>query len=175
MAFYHFNSQALRSSQQHTYNDKLKGDGSNLASVLMKLIGKHSIKALRQKDEASAFNRSIHYLAKIVPGIESVHVSSEGAINRLVFRQPLNKESEDYDDREFYASSMSEGTLRAFAILVALFQEKDSSSSELSLIGIEEPETSIHPVDMALARKRSDFFDKCYRDIQRPLEELINS
>ena len=40
---------------------------------------------------------------------------------------------------------MSDGTLRTFGILVALFQTGDIGKSPISLVGIEEPETALHP------------------------------
>jgi predicted ATPase len=40
----------------------------------------------------------------------------------------------------FDAANMSDGTLRVLGLLLALYQ-----SAELSLIGIEEPESTVHP------------------------------
>jgi len=40
---------------------------------------------------------------------------------------------------------MSDGTLRALGVLVALFQGRMGSESPVSLVGIEEPETGLHP------------------------------
>jgi predicted ATPase len=44
---------------------------------------------------------------------------------------------------EFPSQSVSDGTLRALAVLVALFQS--SERNPLSLIGLEEPEAGLHP------------------------------
>jgi predicted ATPase len=40
---------------------------------------------------------------------------------------------------------MSDGTLRALGILVALFQSRGSTSLGVPLVGIEEPEVALHP------------------------------
>jgi predicted ATPase len=40
---------------------------------------------------------------------------------------------------------MSDGTLRTFGILVALFQGNSESRSSVPLVAIEEPETALHP------------------------------
>lgn len=44
-----------------------------------------------------------------------------------------------------YPDSMSDGTLRAFALLIAMFQDDSLDAPKLSLICIEEPETGLHP------------------------------
>jgi predicted ATPase len=41
-------------------------------------------------------------------------------------------------------SDVSEGTLRAIGILLALFQTSSGSNS-ISLVGLEEPENNLHP------------------------------
>ena len=40
---------------------------------------------------------------------------------------------------------MSDGTLRALGVLVALFQSGGSEAPGVSLVGIEEPEVALHP------------------------------
>ena len=43
-------------------------------------------------------------------------------------------------------ANISDGTLRAFGVLLALFQAKDRPPHDpISLVGIEEPEASVHP------------------------------
>jgi predicted ATPase len=44
---------------------------------------------------------------------------------------------------DFSTQNISDGTLRALAVLVALFQKSDRYS--LSLVGLEEPEAGLHP------------------------------
>jgi predicted ATPase len=43
------------------------------------------------------------------------------------------------------ASNMSDGTLRALGVLVALFQSAGSAERRVPLVGIEEPEAALHP------------------------------
>ena len=46
----------------------------------------------------------------------------------------------------FDTRNISDGALRAFGVLLALFQAKDRPPHDLiSLVGIEEPEASVHP------------------------------
>ena len=45
----------------------------------------------------------------------------------------------------FPASNMSDGTLRAFGVLLALFQGAGNGDSKRRLVGIEEPEAALHP------------------------------
>jgi predicted ATPase len=45
---------------------------------------------------------------------------------------------------------MSDGTLRALGVLVALFQSGTQSGSAPLVIGIEEPETALHPAAAAV-------------------------
>jgi predicted ATPase len=40
---------------------------------------------------------------------------------------------------------MSDGTLRAVGILVALFQSSNGQKARVPLVGIEEPEVALHP------------------------------
>jgi predicted ATPase len=47
---------------------------------------------------------------------------------------------------------MSDGTLRALGILVALFQPGKANGARVPLIGIEEPETALHPAAAGVLR-----------------------
>ena len=67
-----------------------------------------------------------------------------GGYETLRFRVAHNGQGEPL---EFSASSMSDGTLRAFAALVAVFQQAPPHGSP-SLVAIEEPETALHPAAM---------------------------
>lgn len=42
-------------------------------------------------------------------------------------------------------ATCSDGTLRAFGVLLALFQVTGDSASQRRLVGIEEPEVALHP------------------------------
>ena len=47
---------------------------------------------------------------------------------------------------------MSDGTLRALGVLVALFQPASSDGRAIRLVGIEEPLTALHPGAAAVLR-----------------------
>jgi predicted ATPase len=51
---------------------------------------------------------------------------------------------------QFPAINMSDGTLRALAVLTSLFQFGEPERATARLIGIEEPETALHPAAAGL-------------------------
>lgn len=65
----------------------------------------------------------------------------------LEFRQDMAGAKHPW---RFNANSMSDGTLRALGILVALFQGGEGARP--SLVGIEEPEVALHPAAAAVVR-----------------------
>ncbi|WP_420127825.1 AAA family ATPase [Longimicrobium sp.] len=130
MGFYNLNPDIIRDLQTPGFRGRLARDGSNLVSVLQQL-------------EAAAphlKSRIEEYLSQVVPGIHAVDPVPVGPRETLVFAQRLAD-----GDRPFLASSMSDGTLRALAILVALFQSGAEHEPAPSLVGLEEPETALHP------------------------------
>jgi predicted ATPase len=71
-----------------------------------------------------------------------------GPLETLEFRQEV---AGDQAPWRFPAQNMSDGTLRALGVLTALFQgNKDHAPT---LIGIEEPETALHPAASAALRE----------------------
>jgi predicted ATPase len=81
------------------------------------------------------------YLAQVVPGISFVTRLSIGPRETLEFGQRLGHA----EGMPFLAHSMSDGTLRTLGILASLFQQGVDSESGPLLVGIEEPETALHP------------------------------
>ena len=57
----------------------------------------------------------------------------------------VDKDVDPASVSKFYASGMSDGTLRAFGVLLALVQVSNDSRFA-TLVGIEEPESGLHPV-----------------------------
>jgi predicted ATPase len=57
----------------------------------------------------------------------------------MEFRQNVKGQKDPW---RFLASSMSDGTLRAFGVLLATLQSADKGPL---LLGLEEPETAVHP------------------------------
>jgi len=67
-------------------------------------------------------------------------VKSLGPKQTLEFRQKVV----GADPWRFLAANMSDGTLRAFGVLVSLFQSSNGET-RIPLVGIEEPEAALHP------------------------------
>ena len=129
MGFYNLNPDKIRDLQTPDPGDMLVQDGSNLTSVCRQL--------------SSDVKKNIEeYLAVIVPGVHKVHARKFGPKEALQFKQHV---AEDIEPLIFYGSNMSDGTLRALGILVALFQGNQKTEERVTLVGIEEPEIALHP------------------------------
>ena len=131
MGFYNLNPDAIRDPQAPDPGDLLKRDGGNAASVLARL-GARSPEIKKRIED---------YLGKVVTGITSVDRRSAGSWETIEFRQEV---SGARDPWRFFASNMSDGALRAFGVLVALFQDAGAGAVP-RLVGIEEPEVALHP------------------------------
>ena len=129
MGFYSLNLDKIRDLQAPDPGDLLTRDGSNLASVFKQLSP--SMKEHVQE-----------YLATVVPSVDRIEARKFGPKEALVFGRMLQKQSNPW---RFLANNMSDGTLRALGILVALFQEHHDPKKRVLLVGIEEPESALHP------------------------------
>ena len=129
MAFYSFSPDVMRLAQPPDPGDLLQPEGKNLASV---------ISSLEKRNDAS-YIRIQKYLKDITPGVEGVGRIAMGNLETLQFRQRVAGQRAPW---RFPAINMSDGTLRALAVLTALLQGDGTSPS---LIGIEEPEIALHP------------------------------
>ena len=137
MAFYNLNPEKIRDYQTPQRGELLTRDGDNITSVLESI--KYRSPDVKQRIE--------EYLAVIVPGMAGVDIEDYKSKEAVVFFQHRH----DIEGQtEYSAASMSDGTLRALGILVALFQTADSNDSGVSLVGIEEPETALHPAAVAV-------------------------
>lgn len=136
MGFYSLNPDRIRDLQSPDAGLLLARDGSNLTSVLAQL--KHNPNRKERIEE---------YLSKVVPGVRGVEVKVVGPKETLEFRQQV---AGSKDPWRFLAANMSDGTVRALGILVALFQAGNGASSRVPLIGIEEPEIALHPAAAGL-------------------------
>lgn len=132
MGFYNLNPDVIRGLQSPDPGLLLTRDGGNIASVLSTLGNRDP--RLRSRIE--------EYLSKIVPGVSGVESISIGPKETLQFRQDVSGAKHPW---RFLAANMSDGTLRALGILVALFQNGTSSGFGVPFVGIEEPETALHP------------------------------
>ena len=132
MAFYSPNPDRIKDLQLPDAGEQLARDGSNLASVLDRM----------GKRQPEAWSKVEEYLSKIVPGVRGVEVSHVGPRETLEFRQEVPDSENPW---RFLAGSMSDGTLRALAALVALFQ-----SGSVPLAALEEPAATLHPAAAAV-------------------------
>jgi predicted ATPase len=116
------NPAAVADLQDPSSTRTFEPDGSNTASVY---------------DELSAADRRrlVDELAAVVPGVQRIDVRRFADKMTLAFRQDAGGGR----TREFLARYMSDGTLRAFGILLALQQPKRPG-----LLVVEEPEVAIH-------------------------------
>jgi predicted ATPase len=148
MGFYNLNPDHLRALQKPDQGDLLARDGGNIASVIDQME--------KRKDPAKA--RIQEYLEKVVPGVQGVAHKDVGGMETLEFRQVVPGAKAPW---RFPAASMSDGTLRALGILVALLQSRNGDRSDVSLVAIEEPEVALHPaaagvvLDALLEARRS--------------------
>ena len=106
MGFYSLNLEKIKDLQAPDPGDLLTRDGSNLASVFKQL-------------SPSVKGRIKEYLAAIVPSVDKIEARKYGPKEALVFTQNVTRSE---DPQQFLANNMSDGTLRALGILVALFQ-----------------------------------------------------
>ncbi|MFL6197547.1 MAG: AAA family ATPase [Thermoanaerobaculia bacterium] len=132
MGFYNLNPDEIRDLQPPDTGELLARDGSNLASVLGQLQARSP--GMKQRVE--------EYLGKVVPGVQGVAAVAIGSKETLEFRQQSEGSKKPW---RFLAANMSDGTLRALGILVALFQSANGHRPRVPLVGIEEPEVALHP------------------------------
>lgn len=129
MGFYNVDPHVIRRPQSPNGIGLLRGDGSNLANVVARL----------RKEQPEVMRRVKSYLEAIVPGILEVETIVIPPYETLQFAQKIGPAPST-----FYAGGMSDGTLRVLATLVAVAQSS-LTRSPVSLVGIEEPETALHP------------------------------
>lgn len=128
---YNLNPQEISAMQRPDPGELLRRDGGNASSVLQNLDS-----ATRARIDA--------YLARIVPGVQSVIPKTLGKQETIEFRQVVRGQQHPW---HFLAGSMSDGTLRALGVLLAIHQlgAGGEAARPPSLIGLEEPETALHP------------------------------
>lgn len=115
------NPARVRELQDPTPGYDFEPDGSNCASVFEGLT-------------ADRRAQLVDELAAIVPGLVNIEVRRFSNKMTLNFHQQAGEST-----RTFLANQMSDGTLRAFAILLALYQ-----TDPPDVLVVEEPEVAIH-------------------------------
>ena len=132
MEFYNLKPDRIRDLQSRDRSDFLKRDGSNIASVLANL----------ESRSPEAATRVGQYLSKVVPGTVGVASKTVGPKLTLEFCQQVRGDPHPW---RFLANNASGGTLRVVGVLVALHQDIGMESGNARLVGIEEPEGTLHP------------------------------
>ena len=128
---YNFNPGAIGGMQSPDPGDILRRDGGNAASVWQRLP--EEIRDLIVSD-----------IGRIAPGIAGIDYRALGSRETVEFRQAVHGQDHPW---RFQADSMSDGTLRAFGVLLALYQGSVASEHlrRPLTVGMEEPETALHP------------------------------
>jgi predicted ATPase len=128
---YNLNPREIAAMQKPDAGDILRRDGSNAASVL-------------QQFSPEARKLVSSNLSRIVPGISDAEAKTLGSQETIEFRQEVKGQQHPWS---FLAGAMSDGTLRAFGILLAVFQAASGRPGRPPplLIGLEEPEMALHP------------------------------
>jgi predicted ATPase len=132
MGFYNLNPDEIRDLQPPDPGEVLRRDGGNLASVIRMMAKEHE----------DSRQRVVEFLSKVVPGVTDVAVKNIGKKETLEFRQVVGNSKVPW---RFPAENMSDGTLRALGVLMALFQAVHTSEKRVPFVGIEEPEAAVHP------------------------------
>lgn len=132
MGFYNLNPDEIRDLQPPDPGEVLRRDGGNLPSVIR----------LMAKEHEDSRQRVVEFLSKVVPGVTDVAVKNIGKKETLEFRQVVGNSKAPW---RFPAENMSDGTLRALGVLMALFQSVHTSGKRVPFVGIEEPEAAVHP------------------------------
>ena len=138
MGLYNLNPKLIREPQRPQDGRLLKSAGENLVSVVGHL----------ERTRPEALRQIERYLQTVVPSVQGIKRTQVGPLETLEFRQHVAGAKHPW---HFQAMNMSDGTLRALGVLVALFQR--NADFEPSLVGIEEPETALHPAASGALRE----------------------
>jgi len=138
MGFYNLNPKLMREPQKPQDGRMLKPAGENIVSVIghLERVAPQNLILIE------------NYLQTVVPMMHGLERKQIGPLETLEFRQEVAGAQAPW---RFPAQNMSDGTLRALGVLTALFQGNQDYAP--SLIGIEEPETALHPAASAALRE----------------------
>jgi len=134
MTFHNLNPEAMKYPQRPEPGELLVHDGRNLASVVKHL----------QSQTPEGLERVRTYLQAIGFPVSRIAHKQAGALETIEVAQELEV-PEGKRNLNFDAIALSDGTIRALGILVSLISARGINAGGPSLIGIEEPETALHP------------------------------
>jgi predicted ATPase len=143
MSFFHFHDTSvtspLRQNARQEDTRYLRSDGSNLAAYLYSLANAEG--AAHQK----AWRRINDFVRRIAPFVKTLDPApvdpSQGE------RSAIRLDWTDESDHVFGPHHLSDGTLRAIALITALAQPAESLPR---FVSIDEPELGLHPVALAI-------------------------
>ncbi len=155
MGFFHFHdtslTSALRTNSRAEDSRELHSDGSNLAAYLA------ALRWSRHEAERKAWRRINLLVRKVAPMIKELRPLAIGGPGSA---EPEERENGApaagqsvrlhwIDDRDqiFDSHDLSDGSLRAIALITALAQPADSLPA---FISIDEPELGLHPAALAI-------------------------
>lgn len=138
MGFYNLNPKLIRDLQKPQDGRLLKPAGENIVSVIGHLM----------RSQPERIEIIEEYLQSVVPSVHGVERKAIGPMETLEFRQETAGARAPW---RFQANNMSDGTLRALGILTALFQ--GNRDYQPLVVGIEEPETALHPAAASALRE----------------------
>lgn len=129
LTFYSPNPEKMRRPNSAGPGKVLSRDASNVVDVLARIERTRPEIKARIRDYIRAFN----------PDLSDVLITDTGNYRWLAFTPASNP-----THWRFNSSDVSDGTLRAIGILLAIFQAS-TTSPPVSLVGLEEPESNLHP------------------------------
>lgn len=137
MSFFHFHDTSsqsqLRTPARVEDARSLRSDGSNLAAYLFAMSESNT------PADQKAFRRISRHIAEIAPSMKALSPRLDG--------HRVHLEWIDARDEIFGVHHLSDGTLRALALITALTQSPERMPSFVSL---DEPELGLHPAAIAL-------------------------
>lgn len=134
MTFHNLNPELMKYPQRPEPGSLLAHDGRNLASVVKQL----------ETNAPKGLQRVLEYLQAIGVSINRIEHKQAGALETIQVSQEVQV-PEGTRNSNFDAIALSDGTIRALGILVSLVSANGAGTGGPSLIGIEEPETALHP------------------------------
>ena len=135
MRFYHIFPNTIREPQRLSNTPILEEDATNLASVIRELD--------RDRWGTPLMARLRESLGLLIPGVSDIRVELAGGYLVVQLKHDAIP-GEPWLD----LSMESDGTVRLLGLLVALYQRR-SLPRRLPVIGIEEPELTVHPGALA--------------------------
>ena len=138
MSFHNFDPSSMREFRRPDSGRSMKPGGSNIASAL----------AYLREVDSDGYRFVQDYLNVIAPMIVGVDRIRTNGMEALEFSQAVPDAERPWS---FDAHAMSDGTLRALGILVALVHP--GAHGRLYPVGIEEPEAALHPAAVAALRE----------------------